>query len=225
MARTGQSSEHRWQQRGPRRYRSDRMIGLSDGVFAFAITLLVLDLVVPSLTGGDVVESLLGEWPTYLAYLISFATIGAVWVAHTAITDHLTHVNSTFVRFNLLVLLFVSFMPYPTKFLSAFIGTEHPERLAVTVYGVAVFLMIGLLAGLAWYARWAGLIDPDAPEEDRMIFIQRLLPMLVGYAVFMIAGWFAPPVALIGYALMAVYFIVPFRLRHLRQLRSGTRAG
>lgn len=201
--------------RRPRRYRSDRMIGLSDGVFAFAITLLVLDLAVPTLTGADVVEKMLGAWPTYLAYVISFATIGAVWLAHSAITDHLDHTDSTFVRFNLLVLLLVSFMPYPTRFLSAFMGTQRPEQFAVSFYGVCVLILTAMLWGLWAYARREGLFDPEAPEEALTLFTQRMIPGLIGYVVLIVVGWFVPVVALIGYAVIAVYFIFPFRLRRL----------
>ncbi|WP_460517233.1 TMEM175 family protein [Humibacter antri] len=216
-AESEESSRPSARGRKARKYRTDRMIGLSDGVFAFAITLLVLDLVVPTLTGGDVVVKILGEWPTFLAYVISFATIGAVWLAHSAITDHLVHTDSNFVRFNLLVLLFVSFMPYPTKFLSAFIETDHPEQFAVSLYGGSVLVLTGLLWTLWWYARRAGLLDPDAPEEDHVIFTQRLIPGLVAYVVLIIVGWFVPVVALVGYAIIAVFFIFPFRLRRLRR--------
>lgn len=100
--------------RAPRRYKGERMLGLSDGVFAFAITLLVLDLVVPSRGDTDVLGELLGEWPQFLAYVISFATIGAVWLAHAVITNHMVRSDSTFARLNLLLLLLASFMLYPT---------------------------------------------------------------------------------------------------------------
>ncbi|MBS1907922.1 MAG: DUF1211 domain-containing protein [Actinobacteria bacterium] len=202
--------------RTPRRYKSDRMIGLSDGVFAFAITLLVLDLVVPAATAGDVWNELLHGWPQFLAFVISFATIGAAWLAHTAITDHLVRTDSTFARLNLLVLLLVSFMPYPTRFLSTFIQSDHPERIAVTVYGAAVLILMGLLYLLWWYARREGHFDPDTADQELTLFTRRMIPAISCYVVLIALGWFFPVVAVVGYAVIAFLFIVPFRARHVR---------
>ena len=70
----------------------------SDGVFAIAITLLVLQIGVPSGSENDLLRALVAEWPSYMAYLVSFATIGAVWFGHTVITEYLDHANSTFIR-------------------------------------------------------------------------------------------------------------------------------
>jgi uncharacterized membrane protein len=209
--------------RKPRSYKGDRMLALSDGVFAFAITLLVLDLVVPSVRDPDLWGELLSGWPQFLAYFISFATIGAVWLAHSAITDHLVRADSWFIRLNLLVLLFVSFMPYPTRFLSAFMQSDRPERLAVSAYGVSVLLLVALLR-LQWsYAKRAGLLDPDAPDGELTLFTQRMIPGLLCYVVLILVGWFVPAVALVGYAAIALFFIIPFRVRRRRGI--GTDAG
>ncbi|MFD6700950.1 MULTISPECIES: TMEM175 family protein [unclassified Microbacterium] len=193
------------------------MLALSDGVFAFAITLLVLDLVVPSLTVRDVVGELLGEWPQFLAHIISFATIGAAWLAHSAITDHMARSDSTFARLNLLVLLLVSFMPYPTRLLSIFIASDTRERIAVTLYGASGLLLIGLLWLLWAYARREGLFDAEVSGDELALFTGRMLPGMACYAALIIVGWFLPMVAVIGYAVIALYFIIPFRLRRLHR--------
>ena len=65
------------------------MEAFSDGVFAIFITLLVLEIGVPTGSEEDLTRALLEQWPSYLAYLVSFATIGAVWLAHVAITEHI----------------------------------------------------------------------------------------------------------------------------------------
>jgi uncharacterized membrane protein len=93
------------------------MEAFSDGVFAIAITLLVLEIGVPSGAGDDLLRALTDEWPSYLAYLVSFSTIGAVWFAHTVITEYLGRANSTLIRLNLLLLMVVSFLPFPTRLL------------------------------------------------------------------------------------------------------------
>jgi uncharacterized membrane protein len=86
-----------------------RMEAFSDGVMAFAITLLVLDIALRP--PGSPTQQFLRAWPSYLAYLVSFLTIGAVWVAHQGLTDRLEQVDSIFLRLNLLLLLAIAFLP------------------------------------------------------------------------------------------------------------------
>ena len=97
--------------RGHRVLSKDRMEGFSDGVFGFAITLLVLDIALRP--PGSPLERLLHAWPAFLAYIISFLTIGGAWLQHTALTDLLAQVDPLFLRLNLLVLLVVVFLPFP----------------------------------------------------------------------------------------------------------------
>ena len=77
--------------------RTSRMEALSDGIFAIASTLLVLDLAVPAVS-SDVGHSLLRQWPTYLAYLVSFATIGNAWLNHSVITEYLERADAILLR-------------------------------------------------------------------------------------------------------------------------------
>lgn len=85
-----------------------RLEAFSDGVLAIAITLLVLDITVRP-PGG--LADVLREWPAYLAYIVSFLTIGAVWLAHTTLTEVLARTDQILLRLNLLLLLAVSFLP------------------------------------------------------------------------------------------------------------------
>ena len=87
------------------------MEAFSDGVFAIAITLLVLEIAVPSGSEGDLLGAVVGQWPTYLAYLVSFSTIGAVWLEHTVITEYLDHTTSVLIRLNAADGGFVSAVP------------------------------------------------------------------------------------------------------------------
>ena len=97
-------------ERRRRGLQTGRLESFSDGVFAIAVTLLVLDIAVPVHAGRDLLPAVANLWPSYLAYVVSFATIGAVWLGHNAITDYIEHVNAGFVRLNLLLLLVVSFL-------------------------------------------------------------------------------------------------------------------
>ncbi|WP_406300824.1 TMEM175 family protein [Embleya sp. NBC_00888] len=110
---------------------ADRSAGaFSDGVFAIAITLLVLDIAVPPGSADDLAHAVFEQWSSYLGYVVSFATIGAVWLAHSAITEYLEYANIWLMRLNLLLLLAVSFLPFPTKLLSEYIR-EGPHRIVV----------------------------------------------------------------------------------------------
>ncbi|HKX69456.1 MAG TPA: TMEM175 family protein [Intrasporangium sp.] len=87
------------------------MEAFSDGVFAIAITLLVLEITVPTDSEGNLLRAVLAQWPSYPAYVVSFATVGAIWLAHTAMSEFLDHADVWLMRINLLLLLLVSFLP------------------------------------------------------------------------------------------------------------------
>jgi Predicted integral membrane protein len=113
-----------------------RMEAFSDGVFAIAITLLVLDVAVHP--PGTPLEQVLHAWPAYVAYVVSFLTIGAAWLAHTALTDRLAQSDSIFLRLNLLLLLVVASLPFPTRLVADALQHTDAERVAVTFYGLTL---------------------------------------------------------------------------------------
>ncbi len=116
----------------PRLVRTTRLEAFSDGVFAIAITLLVLDLVIePS---GTPWERVAGAWPFYLAYVVSFLTIGAAWLGHTAITDRLAAADFVLLKINLLLLLVVAVLPFPTRLVAESFRDVEGERLFVATY-------------------------------------------------------------------------------------------
>jgi uncharacterized membrane protein len=108
--------------------RTNRFEAFSDGVFAIAITILVLELGVPETAVEHPLQSVLDEWPTYVAYVVSFASVGALWLEHNAITEHLRVTDTVLIRLNLLLLLLVSFLRFPTGLLSEFHGNSGAER-------------------------------------------------------------------------------------------------
>jgi Endosomal/lysosomal potassium channel TMEM175 len=134
------------------------MEGFSDGVFGFAITLLVLDLTLRP--PGTPLEQVLHAWPAYLAYVISFLTIGGAWLLHTALTDQLARADSLFLRLNLLVLLVVAFLPFPTKLVADALHETSGERVYITMYGLTLLAIRLLGSGLDAYARYAHLYSP-----------------------------------------------------------------
>ena len=142
-----------------------RMEAFSDGVMAFAITLLVLDIALRP--PGSPTQQFLRAWPSYLAYLVSFLTIGAVWVAHQGLTDRLEQVDSIFLRLNLLLLLAIAFLPFPTRLVVDDLDKSWElQRLAVVVYGLTLLLIRLLFAAMAGYVRREGLRKPGADDPD-----------------------------------------------------------
>ncbi len=195
--------------RGRRFLGKDRMEGFSDGVFAFAITVLVLNIAIHP--PGTPLQQVLQAWPDYLAYVISFLTIGGAWLLHTALTDQLARTDPLFLRLNLLVLLVVVFLPFPTSLVATGLDDSSGERVYVTLYGLTLLAIRLLGAALDAYARHEQLYSPrqDDPElhRDR----RKLLPVVIADVAAILIGIAVPVLAVALYFGIAVYLFVPFR--------------
>jgi uncharacterized membrane protein len=192
--------------------RTGRLEAFSDGVYAIAITLLVLDIAVPVASAQHHLLDSLGRlWPSYLGYAVSFSTIGASWLGHNAVTEYLDRADAVFVRLNLLLLALIAFLPFPTRLFADYIGKNQPERIAATIYGISLLLSSTLLWVLWRYALRAGLVRPDAADEEVQLLTQRLTPGLGGYVVLIVAGLFVPTVAVVGYLAIALFYVIPSR--------------
>ena len=204
-----------------------RLEAFSDGVFAIAITLLVIEIAVPAHAGSHLLSALFGERPIYLAYFIAFMSIGIVWIEHNALTEALERVNSGFLRLNLLLLLLVAFLPYPARVMQEYLrltDTEHGgERTAVAFFGIVLFLMSLMLIVLGRYAEGEGLFGDDAAEErqeERRVTYQ-LAPSLIFYAVATLCGLIQPYLGLVLYVFIGVYLLLPVRTVRRWLHRSG----
>ena len=129
-----------------------RIEAFSDGVFAIAVTLLVLELKVPELaeeaTNGELWSALLNRWPSYLAYLVSFATILIVWVNHHRLFTIIRRSDSRFLFLNGALLLVVTTIPFPTALLA-----EYLEKPSATV-ACAIYTGAFVLLALAFNGFW-----------------------------------------------------------------------
>jgi len=199
-----------------RTLRTGRLEAFSDGVFAIAITLLVLEISVPPDTGDELLNAFLEQWPSYLAYLVSFATIGAAWLAHTAITHYLHGADGILIRLNLLLLLLVSFLPFPTGLVADHIRNHEAERVATTILGINL-LLVALAVSAMWrYAIRRQLIRPDADDEEVRTLTRRLTPGLAGYVGLILLSLVLPLVAIFGYLVIALLLILPLGLRRTK---------
>jgi len=201
------------------------MEALSDGVFAFAATLLVLDLALHP--PGTPLEQVLNAWPSYLAYVISFLTIGAAWLGHTALTDRLDRTDPLLLRINLLVLLVIAFLPFPTKLVAGALHHEGSERVFVTMYGLTLVAIRVLGFGLDAYARHERLNAPSQNSQEDPDETRELLPVLGGYAIAIAIGLAVPIAAVTIYFALAVYMILfgEIRRRYLLARRASGATG
>jgi uncharacterized membrane protein len=144
-----------------------RVEAFSDGVFAIAITLLVLDLKIPHGAGQeDLAGTLLIQWPTFVAFLNSFATILIIWINHHNLFNNIRRTNNLFMMLNGLLLLCVTFLPFSTSIAAEYY--RHPgETTGAALYGGTFFVM-AIAFNLLW--RYAShehrLISKDVTADD-----------------------------------------------------------
>ena len=186
---------------------TSRTEAFSDGVFAIAATLLVLELRVPHVEPGGLSSALLERWPSYATYVVSFLTIGIIWVNHHAVMERIRVVNRPLLFMNLLFLMAVAVIPFPTALLADYLREGHDERLAAAVYGGTMALM-GVTFGVTWaYAVISGLlhenVDPDRARRSLWIFV-------LGNPLYLLAigaSLLSARLALAIYALLALFYM------------------
>lgn len=146
-----------------------RLEAFSDGVFAVAITLLVLDLQVPKLgehaTGMAVASALAHDWPSYLAFVTSFFTVLILWVSHHSIFRLVQRTNARLLFANGLLLMLTTVVPFSTSLVTEYLRFPA-AKLACAVYG-GVFVLMSLAFNLLWYGVLADrkLLKVDAPSQ------------------------------------------------------------
>jgi uncharacterized membrane protein len=164
---------------------TSRLEAFSDGVFGFGITLLVLDIHVPTATEHQpLFELMLADWPTYLSFLIGFFTILICWINHHFMFDYIYKSNSKLLLLNGFKLLVVTFTPFATSVLSKYINTDNQET-AVTVYA-ANFALMGLSMFVIWYyAVKNGRMKYEAPHVLRTITYYYFTAVLMSSTIFL----------------------------------------
>jgi uncharacterized membrane protein len=194
------------------RWATGRTETFSDGVFAIAVTLLVLDLHVPVSGRSHLWHAIWHQWPAYVGYTTSFLTIAAIWLAHHGIFRRLRYVNATLMRLNLLLLLTVAFLPFPTQLMAQAVRNTDAVRAAVIFYG-SVLLSISLLLGAMWAAtgRRPELLQADVTKEEVEDLVQGTRPSIALYLVGGAIALVQPQVAVFGFLLIAVVAVLRAR--------------
>jgi uncharacterized membrane protein len=185
----------------------DRLEAFSDGVFAIAITLLVLQIGVPEADEGELWQALTDEWPSFAAFTVSFFLIGIVWVNHHGVIDQLHRANRTVLFLNLLLLFFVAFLPFPTALLAEHLDAGVDEEVAAAVYMGAMSLVsisFGVLRTYTYARRdELGLDLTDEQIRRRTRLFSAGTPV---YVVSIGIAFVSPAAVLVITALLAVYY-------------------
>ena len=193
-----------------------RIEAFSDGVFAVAITLLVLNIQAPvtpdKLTDAALLEFFRAQWPTLLAFLTSFATIGIMWINHHRLFTHIKRADNNLLVLNLLLLLVIIFYPFPTA-LVAQQYAAHPEAHYAALLYSGTSVILALVFNLLW--RYAAdknrLLDPkaDLHAVESITRQYRFGPLL--YLIIFAVAWFSTPACVILSLLLALFFALPGR--------------
>lgn len=191
-------------------YSLGRILAISDGVFAFALTLLVVQLTVPDLgTGGSLGSGLLDETPSYFSYALSFAVIATTWYGHHSNFKYIRRSDGRLIALNFASLLLIAVLPFPT----AVLGRYGHDPVAAVIYAVTIALTGLFGAAVWWYATHRRrLVSRDL--DDRVVRLRTYRTLTVP-AVFLIsipiAVW-RPEAAEVGWTVIwFLYFAVLHR--------------
>ena len=183
-----------------------RIEAFSDGVFAIAITLLILEIKVPT-ADNDLAGQLLRQWPSYVAFVISFAFIGIMWINHHRLFSHIKRSNNALLFLNLLLLLGVTAVPFPTAVLAQHLGTGNQRAAAILYHGT--YFAIAIFFNILW--RYAGrhLLgkEPDPSAADKISVQYGVGPLL--YLVCIALTWVNVPASLLLSVALAIFFALP----------------
>jgi len=191
---------------------TSRLEAFSDGVFAIAATLLVLDLHVQS-RPGQLASALAHEWPHYATFAVSFLTIGIIWVNHHGQFHRIATVDRPLQFLNLLLLMFVVLIPFPTELLASYLHSGSDQHVAAAVYS-GTLLAMGLCFAASWrYVSSRGhlLTRAISKSELRALVLRNAIGQSV-YAVALGLAFVSAPACLALCALAALYYTLPGRL-------------
>ncbi len=194
--------------RGP-----ERLEAFSDGVFAIAITLLVLEIRVPGADDLASNERLLaalgGLWPSYLGYLVSFATIGIMWANHHNLIRLVAKVSHSLILANLLLLLIAGFVPFPTALLAGSLGTPSAQ-VGVLIY-VATFVALAVAFNILWYAirRGPGVLRADVGARSIAAISRSYRLGPPGFLVAFVGALINPTLGMVVVVALVLLYMLP----------------
>jgi uncharacterized membrane protein len=188
-------------------FRKDRIEALADGIFATVMTILVLSLVVPTITGSVVSTTLeadlYGLLPDLFAYVITFIFLGILWIGHQSSLSHITRIDLRILWVNILLLLGVGLIPFST----ALLGRYPQQPLANIAYGINGLAVTILYTVLFFYPRFQHLTHEE-PEPRTTVY--RSIVVIIGpivYALAIVLALISTDLCLALYASVTIFYI------------------
>ena len=183
-----------------------RLETFADGVFAIAATLLILDV---RTSGSSLSGSLRHIWPSYAAYAVSFLTIGIIWINHHTVFAQIRHVDRLFLLINVVFLMFVAFIPFPTHLIASNLRRGDLESAAI-VYGATLTATAVMFSALWFYAALSGgrLLRTDADPRVVSGISRSYLPGPFIYLAATLIALASPTTSVILFAAIAVFYIL-----------------
>lgn len=208
-----------------------RLDAFADGVFAIVITLLVLDLSIPQVF-ENLTHALIQQWSVFLAYIISFAFVGSVWITHSSVTALMKQETPRSYRLTLLMLFFVSLIPFTTKLMSFYLS--HPPTIPdfhgmdilsvfltenaiarsalsapVTIYGLDLLFTSVTMNGIMKSAiRTPDMLINEAAKNELNALQRRQQFGVLIIVATLICGFFLPVIAVGGYIIVSILFFI-----------------
>ena len=185
-----------------------RVEAFSDGVFAVAATLLIFNITVEKAAAGGLLAALLAAWPKYAAYAASFLTIGVMWINHHSLFERIARMNRQLVFLNLLLLMAIVFLPFPTAVLGSNILVPSDGNTAASLYGLNASIIAILFSAVWTYAlTHPDLLTADVDREEAMRSWPRFSIGLVAYLACIPLGQVSPVAVVIVCAALGVYYL------------------
>lgn len=187
---------------------SGRVEAFSDGVFAIAITLLILEIKVPKVgEHGSLWHALGAQWPSYAAYVVSFLFIGIIWINHHQLFSYVAHVDRPLMFLNLLLLMVVAVVPWPTAMLAEYLREDAASHVAAAVYSL-VMVVMALAFHLLWWhlTRTGHLFDPRVDVPAARATRARFALGSLAYPVTVGLAFVSAPLTLAAHGLIALYY-------------------
>jgi uncharacterized membrane protein len=182
----------------------DRIIFFSDAVFAIVMTLLILDISVPDIPQDSATAELPGRvldlWPEFFSYALSFVVIGTYWMAHHGTFRYFRSYDRMLMFLNLLFLLSISFVPFPT----ALLGEYGEQQFAVVLYALSLAVPRLLLALVSWYATKRSLLIENLDPRIGRYHLVRSLAISAIFLLSIVVSFFSVSAAILSWILMFV---------------------
>jgi uncharacterized membrane protein len=185
-----------------------RMEAFSDGIFAIAITILILEIKIPVVSLDEIVKASISQFPKLLAYILSFIIIGVYWVAHNSMVHFFKKVDRTMLWLNLINLMFICFLPYPTGMLG-----EYPfNRFTIILYAVSLSC-VNITGTIFWfYSTSIKENSLELSEKYRKYVVMLHLSPVFLYLISIIFTFVSMFISYLLFIIVPAFFIIPNRI-------------